>query len=291
MTPRKRNILGYTAMFLSIDVLIASILSAILMWVAFSAAGNLLVNLFQAAEKATAVADGALTQIDNTMVDFGTKGYALSEDVAQVGQNVADQGVIATLLPPDKETVFTDKVNEVKQTFAQVKDAVDSVRNFMQAFQAIPFIQTPNLDDSLLGKVNDAIVKVEDFVGKIKQGIENARAGVVGAIDQISTALTGLSDAVFEARYPLAQLRGYVQSANQVILPFLQSFTPIFFLFVGAIFTLLYGWTAFVMWKFFQWARAWRKADSPTLVPASAAATPPAASAPPAVEDKPEEKS
>jgi hypothetical protein len=291
MTPRKRNILGYTAMFLSIDVLIASILAVILMWTGFVTAGNLLVNLFQAAEKATAVADGALTQIDNTMVDFGTKGYALSEDVAQVGQNVADQGVIATLLPPDKETVFTDKVNEVKQTFAQVKDAVDSVRNFMQAFQAIPFIQTPNLDDSLLGKVNDAIVKVEDFVGKIKQGIENARAGVVGAIDQISTALTGLSDAVFEARYPLAQLRGYVQSANQVILPFLQSFTPIFFLFVGAIFTLLYGWTAFVMWKFFQWARAWRKADSPTLVPAPAAATPPAASAPPAVEDKPEEKS
>ena len=285
MTPRKRNILGYTAMFLSIDVLIASILSAILMWVAFSAAGNLLVNLFEAAEKATAVADKALTQIDNTMIDFGTKGYALSEDVAQVGQNVEDKGVIATVLPPDKETVFTDKVNEVKQTFDQVKDAIDSVRNFMQAFQAIPFIQTPNLDDSLLGKVNDAIVKVEDFVGKIKQGIENARAGVAGAIDQISTALTGLSDAVFEARYPLAQLRGYVQSANQVILPFLQSFTPIFFLFIGAIFTLLYGWTAFVMWKFFQWARAWRKAASPTLVPA------PAASTLPAVEDKPEEKS
>lgn len=283
MTPRKRNILGYTAMFLSIDVLIASILSAILMWVAFGAAGNLLVNLFTAAEKATAVADKALTQIDDTMVDFGTKGYALSEDVAQVGQNVTDQGVIATLLPPDKETVFTDKVNEVKQTFAQVKDAIDSVRSFMGVLQAIPFIQTPSLDDSLLGKVNDAIVKVEDFVGKIKQGIENARAGVAGAIDQISTALTGLSDAVFEARYPLAQLRGYVQSANQVILPFLQSFTPIFFLFIGAIFTLLYGWTAFVMWKFFQWARAWRKGASPTLVPAAVATQPEA-------ENKPEEK-
>ena len=95
-----------------------------------------------------------------------------------------------------------------------------------------------------------------------KQGIENLRNGVAGAIDQVSAALTQVSTAVFDARFPLAQLRGYVQSANQVILPFLQAFTPIFFLFVGAIFTILYGWTAFVMWKFFQWANAWRKGAS-----------------------------
>jgi hypothetical protein len=73
MSPRKRKLLGYGAMFLSIDVLIASILSLIFMWLAFTAAGNLLVNLFEAGEKATAVADKALTQVDNAMVDLATK--------------------------------------------------------------------------------------------------------------------------------------------------------------------------------------------------------------------------
>ena len=271
MSPRRRKILGYFAMFLSIDVLIASILSLIFMWLAFTAAGNVLVNLFAAAEKATAVADKALTQIDNTMLDFGNKSAALSSDVAQVGQNVADKGVIATLLPPDKETIFTDKVNEVKQTFAQAQDAIDSVRNFMKAFQAIPFIQVPNLDDSLLGKLNDIILQVEGLVGKIKQGLENLRNGVAGAIDQVSSALAELSNAVFEARVPLAQLRAYVQSAHLVILPFLQTATPIFFFFVGAIISILYVWTIFVMWKFFKWASAWRKGASPTLTPALAA--------------------
>ena len=267
MSPRRRKILGYFAMFLSIDVLIASILGLILMWLAFTSAGNALGNLFVAAEKATAVADKALTQVDNAMVDFGSKAAALSSDVAQVGQNVTDKGVIANLLPPDKATVFTDKVNEVKQTVAQVKDAIDSVRNFMQAFKAIPFIQTPNLDDSLLGKLDDAIKKVEDLVGQIKQGIENLRDGIAGAIDQVSSALAQLSDAVFQARFPVAQLRAYVQAANQVILPFLQVATPIFFFLVGAILSILYVWTAFVMWKFFKWANAWRKGASPTLAP------------------------
>ena len=102
MSPRRRKILGYFAMFLSIDVLIASILSLILMWLAFTAGGNMLVNLFAAAEKATAVADKALTQVDNAMVDFGTKASALSNDVAQIGQNVSDKGVMVELLPPDK---------------------------------------------------------------------------------------------------------------------------------------------------------------------------------------------
>jgi len=270
MSPRKRKILGYFAMFLSIDVLIASILSLIFMWLAFTAAGNMLVNLFEAAEKATAVADKALTQVDNTMVDFGNKASALSSDVAQIGQNVSDQGVIATLLPPDKETVFTDKVNDVKQTVAQVRDAIDSVRNIMQAFQALPFIQVPNLDDSLLGKLDSVVRDVEKFVGDVKQGIEDLRNGVAGAIDKVSAALQGLSDAVFEARFPLAQLHAYVASANQVILPFLQTATPIFFFFVGVIISILYIWTAFVMWKFFRWASAWRKGASPTLAPATA---------------------
>ena len=288
MSPRKRKILGYFAMFMSIDVLIASILSLILMWVSFTAAGNMLVNLFAAAEKATAVADKALTQVDNAMVDFGNKSSALSNDVAQIGQNVADTGIIANLLPPDKETVFTDKVNEVKQTVAEVKDAIDSVRNFMQAFQAIPFIQTPSLDDSLLGKLDKAIQDVEKFVGDLKQGIEDLRNGVAGAIDKVSAALAELSNAVFEARKPLAPLRAYVQSANQVILPFLQAFTPIFFFFVGTIISILYVWTAFVMWKFFKWASAWRKGAKPTLVPAPAAATEPPA--PAVVENQPADK-
>jgi methyl-accepting chemotaxis protein len=272
MSPRRRKILGYFAMFLTIDVLIASILGLIFMWLSFTAAGNALGNLFVAAEKATAVADKALLQVDNALIDFGSKSTALSNDVAQIGQNVADQGVIATLLPPDKATVFTDKVNEVKQTMAQVKDAIDAVRNFMQAFKAIPFIQTPNLDDSLLGKLDDAITKVEDLVGQIKQGIENLRGGIAGAIDQVASALAQLSDAVFQARFPVAQLRAYVQAANQVILPFLQVATPIFFLVVGAIFSILYVWTAFVMWKFFKLSNAWRKGASPTLAPVPVAA-------------------
>jgi hypothetical protein len=274
MSPRRRKILSYLAMFLSIDVLIASILGLILMWLAFTAGGNLLVNLFEAAEKATAAAEKGLNQLDNAMVEFGEKSAALSNDVAQIGQNVADKGVIATLLPADKEAVFTSKVNEVKQTLAQVKDAIDSVRNFMQAFQAIPFIQTPNLDDSLLGKLDSLIRDIEKFVADLKQGVEDLRNGVAGAIDKVSAALAEVSNAVFEARIPLAELRAYVQSANQVILPFLQVATPIFFFFVGAILSVLYVWTAFVMWKFFKWASAWRKGASPTLAPVPAAAAP-----------------
>jgi hypothetical protein len=165
------------------------------------------------------------------------------------------------------------------------------VRNFVQAFQALPFIQTPNLDDSLLGKLDDGISKVEGAVGQIKQGIENVRNGVAGAIDQISYALAQLSDAVFQARYPLAPLRAYVQSANQVILPFLQTATPIFFFFVGAIISILYVWTIFVMWKFFRWASAWRKGTSPSLVPAPAASVDVAAETKPTAPPTPSDQS
>lgn len=290
MSPRRRKILGYFAMFLSLDVLVASILSLMMMWLAFSAAGNMLVNLFEAGEKATATASKALIQIDNTMVDFGNKASALSTDVAAVGQNVEDKGVIMTLLPPDKETVLSEKVNDLKQTVGQVEEAINTVRSFMKAFQALPFIQTPTLDDSLLGKLNEGITKIEGFVSDLKQGLEDLRTGVAGAIDKVSMAMQGISDAVFEARFPVAKLQAYVESANQVILPFLQAFTPIFFLFIGAIFSILYGWTAFVMWKFFRWSSAWRKGTSPALTPAPAAVAVTDAPPPLVAASEPEEK-
>jgi len=45
------------------------------------------------------------------------------------------------------------------------------------------------------------------------------------------------------------------------------------------------------MWKFFQWANAWRKGASPTLIPAPAAASAlPEPPAPTVAESKPEEK-
>ena len=51
MSPRRRKILGYFAMFLSIDVMIASILSLILMWLSFSAIGNVLQVCMRPARK------------------------------------------------------------------------------------------------------------------------------------------------------------------------------------------------------------------------------------------------
>jgi len=67
---------------------------------------------------------------------------------------------------------------------------------------------------------------------------------------------------------------------------------------VGAILSILYLWTAFVMWKFLQWANAWRKGASSTLTPATAVAKPAvdASSAetkpatPPAADNQSEEK-
>ena len=293
MPPRRRKILGYLAMFLSIDVMVASILSLILMWLSFSAIGNVLQSLYAGGVTATAKVEQSLNQLDSVMVDFGNKSAALSADVAQVAQNVTDQGIINTLLPPDKETELSLKVDEIKQTVGQVKDGIDTVRSIMQIASAIPFIQTPDLDDSVLGKLDKIVQDIEKFVSDVRQGIEDLRNGVAGAIDQVSAALTQVSTAVFDARFPLAELRAYVQAANQVLLPFLQAFTPIFFLFVGAIFTILYGWTAFVMWKFFKWASAWRKGASPTLAPAPAVATVTDvadAPVPLIVESQPEEK-
>ncbi len=286
MSPRRRKILGYFALFLSVDVFIAAILALIGTWAGLSAANNLLVNLFEAGTRVTGVADKALTQVDSSMASFQVKAQNLSTDVAQVGQNVADQGVIKTLLPPDKEAAFTEQFDEIRQTVAQVQEAVGSVQNFMQALGNLPFIQVPKYDGSSLQKINDLIQKIDGFVQQVKQGIEDLRGGVTTVLQTVSNALAEISNAVLESRMNLATVRAYVQSANLVILPFLTAFSPIFFFFIALILTILYGWTIYVMFRMIKWASAWRMGKSPTLVPNPAApaieavATPPAATEP-----------
>ena len=236
-------------------------------WVGLSAVNGLLTNLFQAGERVTAVADKALNQLDSSMADFQVKAQNLSADVAQVGQNVADQGVIKTLLPPDKEAALTDKVNEIRQTADQVREAVASVRTFMNALSNLPFIQVPKYDDSALQKIDEFVQKVDGLVQTVKQGLEDLRSGIVTTMQKVSSALQDIGTAVQEARLNLATVRGYVQSANQVILPFLSAFSPIFFFVVALILSILYGWTIYVMFRMTKWANAWRKGASPSLVP------------------------
>ena len=293
MSPRRRKILGYFALFLSVDVFIAAILALIGTWTGLGAINGLMVNLFEAGTRVTGVADKALTQVDSAMVNFQIKAQNLSADVAQVGQNVADQGVIKTLLPPDKEAALTEKFDEIRQTVGQVQEAVASVRHFMAALSNLPFIQIPKYDDGPLQKINDLIQKIEGFVQQVKQGIEDLRAGVNTALQTVANALAEISNAVLEARMELATVRAYVQSANQVILPFLTAFSPIFFLFIALILTILYGWTIYVMFRMIRWANAWRKGASPTLLPNPAASGVEAAPAtlpvtPPAESDKPD---
>jgi methyl-accepting chemotaxis protein len=272
MSPRRRKILGYITTFLSVDVFIAAIIALIGAWVGLTAINGLLVNLFQAGERATAVADSALTQVDTTMTTFQVKAQNLSADVAQVVQNVSDKGIILTLLPPDKETALSEKIDELRQTVDQVKEAIDSVRTFMQALSNLPFIQVPRFDSGPLQKVDAFIQQVAGIVQTVKQGLSDIRAGTATAIQIVANALQQISDAVLQARVNLVPLRGYVQSANQVILPFLTAFSPIFFFVIALIFSILYGWTIYVMFRMIKWSNAWRKGASPSLMPNPVAA-------------------
>ncbi len=281
MSPRRRKILGYFALFLSVDVFIAAILALISTWVGLSATNSLLVNLFEAGTRVTGVADKALAQVDTTMANFQVKAQNLSSDVAQIGQNVADQGVIKTLLTPDKEAAFTETFDQIRQTAAQVQDAVAGVRSFMQALGNLPFVQIPQYDNGPLQKLNDLVQQLGGLVQQVKQGVEDLRAGITTSLQTVANALSEISNAVLESRMNLATVRAYVQSANLVILPFLTAFSPIFFLFIALILTILYGWTIYVMFRMIRWSNAWRKGASPTLLPNPAAPGVEPAAAPP----------
>jgi len=241
---RPSPLLNGAAILIGALVLLICIGGIIGTWVVNRAASNAVLGLLGGLDKATQASRSSISYMNSQLNDMQSLTTSVQQAVAQVGQNVSDQGVILTLLPANKEQELTDTAQRIQQTLINVRDFVTGVRDMYRAIDRLPFVNLPKLDTSRMQEAGDRMDKLTSAVKDLNTRIGEVRSGVAGAIKQASdtvAAINGLlgdtGTQITQVDTQLARLQSGITDAKTII--------PSLFVILSVVITLFLLWVAY----------------------------------------------
>ena len=106
----------------------------------------------------------------------------------QISQNVQDKGLVATLLPEEKEKQLQERIAGMVETLKTVHEALSASVELYQAVSRIPFINLPPLSKEQSGNIEAAVKQEQKDIQDLKQSIQEFRAGAGDKISQVRQA-------------------------------------------------------------------------------------------------------
>jgi len=164
----------------------------------------------------------------------------------ELAQNVADQGLVRTLLPPEKEQELQATTEQIADGLASFRDVVMAVVDLVDSVGQLPFVNLPEPDPERVATLEEGVSSIRTTVDELETDIRQFREGAGAEISEISAAAAELDQRLGTARERLAELDGELATlqtnANQ-----LEQKIPILVTVIAVVLTLLLGWTTYGM--------------------------------------------
>lgn len=130
----------------------------------------------------------AVGKIDGGVTELRTKIGDVEDAVDQVSQNVSDQGLVMTVLPPAKEQELVSIASEIRATVESIVGVFEAATGMWKSIDRLPFVDLPELEAEKATKLQSSVQGISDGVNQLATDIQQFRDGVAGKIDTVSTA-------------------------------------------------------------------------------------------------------
>lgn len=284
---------------LSALVIVACVGGILITWFLNFALGSLVVDLSVGVEKTAQALQRGTTRMETGVTNLQTQVQSISQAASQISQNIADEGLVRTLLPSDREASLDAGIERVTTSVSSISDAVSSARDFYRAVNRIPGINLPEPSPESTSRISGTVTQVRSDVQDLKSGIQRVRGGAANTVNQLAEVADRVSEQLGEL---LAQLQTFntqltgVQTAAQQ----LRRTVPVIITISAVLLTLLQLWVIFTQYVMLRlnWGK-WRTpapalalsaAPGPAPLPpvsSSSMTAPPPASSPDPAEPKP----
>ncbi len=236
----------WTAIVISVLVLIISVGAVIGTWVIRGVAIDLNNSVMDGVTRIAETGSGAIVRVQERVNEISTTVSEVQSAVDDVSQNVADKGVILTVLPPEKEENLVNSANQIRETAETITSSLAAAIELYQSINAIPFIDLPRPSDERLQEINTGVQEIESgvdqFTGEVQQFRDNASAEV----DQLSQAAGAVKSRLQTTEGNLDQLHADVEQLQSSAQSFKVTFARITTI-VAIISTLVFLWVIYGM--------------------------------------------
>ncbi|HEX2923460.1 MAG TPA: hypothetical protein VHS28_05465 [Chloroflexota bacterium] len=239
-----RTALSVAAIIMSILVLLLSIAGIGGVWALQQVGSRTAVNLLIRVDEAASAVRGDIERIDGRVSTARESVNSIETAANQISQNVAQEGLAATLLPPEKVDQAQARVQDVTDTFNSYRDSMIAMLDMMRVIGSTPLIDLPTPDPERVQKAGEAVDRMQAGVSELQSGVADVRAGAGGQISRVADAAASLDSRLAETQTTLDQVSTRM-SEVQASSARLQESIPRTLTVIAAVSTVLLLWVAY----------------------------------------------
>jgi predicted nucleic acid-binding Zn-ribbon protein len=205
------------AIFLSGLVVLLSLAGIAGVWVFQQAARNTISNLVDSVISVTQNIQALDQSFDQKLENMQEIVSSISDATNTLSQQVANQGLISTLLPEEQTTNLANLSASVQESINTIRDTLTTVRSLYQTIDAIPFINLPSLSQDQIDQFNQSVTAIQTMVDNVNNTITAFRTGASTQIDKLTAAVDQLNSGLSSVRSLLAEVDNRLTKAQDTL--------------------------------------------------------------------------
>jgi hypothetical protein len=164
-----RHIWSLTALIFSVLVLLLALGGIVSAWVARSEAIALVDGIMTGTEQLALAGREGIAQVDPLVADVRGVVGTVENAADQLADNVADRGLVLTLLPEENAQELEARANQIRTTLESILSVAQAAADLTNAVGSLPFVDLPRPDE---------VTKLQEDVQALVAGIDQLATGI-----------------------------------------------------------------------------------------------------------------
>jgi archaellum component FlaC len=221
------------AIFLSGLIVLLSVAGIAGVWVTQQAVRNTVSTLVDSVITITQNIQALDQNYDQKLANMQEIVSSISTATNTLSQQVANQGLIATLLPEEQSTNLANLSASVQESINTIRDTLITIRSLYQTIDSIPFVKLPSLSQDQIDQFSQSVTTIQTAVDNVTNAITAFRSGASTQIDKLTAAVDQLNSGLSYARNILANVDNSLTEAQDTLNHLQQSFFTVLLLSSG----------------------------------------------------------
>lgn len=253
MNKTGRKIWYGIAIFLSGLVLLLSVAGIAGTWIVQNRLSNSVGRLVDNLVTVTQNIQVTLKGFDQKLASMQEITGSISQASTTLSQQVADQGLVQSLLPEEQSTKLSALSTSVQDAINNIRDTLTTVRAVYQTIDQLPLIKLPSLSQEQIDQFQQSASTIQTAVDDVTNAVAAFRAGASDQISKVTSAADQLGSRLGDVRSRLADLDTRLTNLQGNLAHLKQVFSRALILgsLLGSLFLVYIGYTQVEMIRLF----------------------------------------
>lgn len=241
---RGRRIWTMAALIFSILVLLLAVAGIVGTWVGRSEAIELVTDVTTGVDELASAARERIARVDPLLAEVRVVVGTVQTAADRASEDVADRGLLPTLLPPDTTQELEALGDRLRATLESILSVLQAAGDLAEAVRGLPFVDLPPPEET--GAVQQEIEAIIAGIDQLEADIGQFREDVAGEIATVAATAAEIDGEVETAQKNLATLDGELVTLQLKANAFREGFPP-WSTVTAVLLTVLFLWTGHAM--------------------------------------------